>query len=279
MFMTVKEKMIEQETFAQNKAFKSTVQIFHGIRPSGSGVLFQHNSGHYLISAGHVLEGFAIGESYIPGEGDERIQLTNGDLITTKVPTGGNREDDLIDISIFKLNTSSSEAISKRSSFLTTEDILINNRKLLESYEYYCFGYPISNTQAHAETKTHKVIPLGFRTKAHTGDTYGVKNFPKYSKFKVIYDQERLQSLNMAAFDPKGISGSGLWEIPFADFCITGIESCKLVGILTDHYMFGNNLIVATRMDLITEIIRQRFDPSIEKSQVIKVNIDGEHFT
>jgi hypothetical protein len=65
--------------------------------------------------------------------------------------------------------------------------------------------------------------------------------------------------------DPYGMSGGGLWYIP-ADG--NGSTRKKLVGILTEW--FDKNYLIATKIDVFTEIIRTEYKLNIEESEYVR---------
>lgn len=131
-----------------NEIIKSSFQIFlynseGKYQPVGSGVFINLNDKYYYITAAHVLdEGI---KNLFVFVGDEGITL-GGKLFITDLPKNQDRENDKIDVAIFKINDEHIEKLNKYYTFIKMDDISINHR-FIEARNYLIVGYPGSQTK------------------------------------------------------------------------------------------------------------------------------------
>jgi hypothetical protein len=93
----------------------------------------------------------------------------------------------------------------------------------------------------------------------------------------VHYDKKKVKDNKTGKIfigpDPFGISGSGLWfTLPQAKAIGEPIEK-KLVAIMTEWPKRNRKYWIGTRIDIITEVIRQKYNLNIEPSKIVRVNI------
>lgn len=247
------------ETFC-DFAKKFTCQLFYGLNCIGSGILLKIDDDYFLVSAAHVIEENKIRQMFIPN-GKEFIAI-EGDFKGIALEEGQNREDDKIDLAVVKLATHVVIEISSIFEFLSLDRIDINHN--ISNLNDYClYGFPNIWTEKIVENQEFKSMPLFLRTQLNIEQKRTVPKYVKNSKLIVEYGGSPNHPV------AKGLSGSGLWFLPQNS---DGIEDISLVGILTDCFEY-DKVITATRIDILTEILRQRFGVNIEKSKIIKVNI------
>lgn len=231
------------------------------ISPLDSGVLLQINENYYLCTAAHTYYKEEVGNigTFI----GEDFYVLQGEL--SLLPIDASRENDKADIAVCKLTNEVVEDLKIKYKFLPLERVCINH-KLQEENRYFMLGYPVTKTKKNVSTKTIKVKPFKFVTK-------GIISSNRYEKigcdFLVNYliDFHRYKVTNLkskrklTAPKPEGNSGTGLWFF-------NGKE-LVLVGIMIE-YDNKESVFIGTRIDLVTELIRIRFDSTIPQSTVIK---------
>jgi hypothetical protein len=226
-----------------------------------------------MVTAAHV-----IAEDYdniyimLP---DKELQL-GGLLHTTPIPAGGTRDDDKIDIAVMELEDSVVADVLSSFKFIELRNIGIGH-KLVNSHYYLSVGYPATKTKKLWSKDEISAIPYPYQTEPETSFEYERLGFRNYLHIAVKFDGLVTSESNPAEHAaPKmnGVSGSGLW---FLKGLATPsmVEQKQLVGIIIERESKDrqNKALIATRVDVVTEFIRQRFGLSIPKSTVVKVNI------
>lgn len=242
-------------------AKKFTCQLYYGLKNIGSGVLLKVDEDYFLVSAAHVLEEKMIREMFIPN-GTELIPI-EGDFKGIALKEGQKRENDKIDIAVVRLAATIIKEINSIFEFLEINSIELNHN-ITNLKEYCLYGFPNIWTEKIPEYKEFKTKPLQLRTQINREQTRTVPQYAENSKLIVEYGSNPSHPV------AKGLSGSGLWYCPLNSI---NNEAIKLVGILTDCFSY-DNVITVTRVDVLTEILRQKFELNIEQSKIIKVNIE-----
>lgn len=253
----MKEYLEKQLQYCGNKALKSTCQLFYKAKSIGSGVFVQIGNDKYLISAAHVLEPEYVGQMTIPN-GEILIEI-EGNLMVTKVPKGGCREDDEIDLGIVKLTEDCSKEIEKRFRFLAITDIDFEHIEL-ESHQYMFCGYPVETTKVE-EMKANP-IPLKVRTKIVKKKFQTVPTYVVGSKWILDFDRSRQFNISKHEIEspphPKGVSGAGLWSIPVNLNIPFEETEMKLIGIMTDYFEMGDHAVCATNINIVMQAIKNK---------------------
>lgn len=270
--MIIKDKMREQIEATSTLAQKYTCQLFYNLKRIGSGFFIQIDTEYFLISAAHVLELQFIEGMKFPN-GKELIPI-NGHLLITMPPEGFSRTSDKIDFSVVKLNQETVDEVKKQFEFLSADHIEIDH-KPQEAPQYLLFGYPNDWTTVIAEKEQIIPKPLIMRTKMIDIDTINLESYEKGSKFAVEFDPLKFQSddgdSEKKLPNPKGMSGSALWYIPFKKFVESGEVEIKLIGLVTDYHGGRDNVIAATSISVITRAIRDKLKAN-NKELKIKTN-------
>ncbi|MBF8151312.1 hypothetical protein ITJ86_15500 [Winogradskyella sp. F6397] len=250
-----------------------TCQLFNNYQIIGSGVFVVVDKQYFLISSAHVINTNVVKAMRVS---DGKDLFTLKGIITNTIVK--NKKNDEIDIVVFKLDDETVENIKTIFNFMNLHDLELNH-KISDKREYYLFGYPNEWTRTFYESEDNKgyiPTPLILRVKSKSGKFIKVPDYKKNSKIIVDYNNNdynnELDSKYSTLPNPKGLSGCGLWYMPMKENVIDGKKYIKLVGIVTDFY-FQDNAITVTVIDIITEVLRQRFDKNVEQSQLIKVNL------
>ena len=274
--MDIRDLKSSFHEFAENSAKKilnSTCQFFYDGNKGhpigeGTGVLIEIDNKGFLVSAAHVLEKKDV---YLLQENYE-ISL-GGKKFYTPIPEDSKREDDQIDIGVLELNTEDHERFKEFFEFISLDKIEVNHHVTKDNY-YMAIGFPSSKTDRTDSVEYIKSKPFIFTTQAienedliKQGYSYSDNIFVEYNKKEV---QEPGKNHLQIGPDPDGNSGGGLWHIVKnpGEFNIEIFENYfpyKLVGILIEHKR-REKVMIATRIDHVTEFIRKQFNLRIPKS-------------
>ena len=260
-----------------NSILESTIQFFKDNAkgepaPTGCGLLVSLADKFFMLTAAHV-----IAEDY----NNVFIILPNkehklgGILHFTPLPANGKREDDKIDIAVMELDASVVAEILSIHKFITLDNIEIGHKDVKNSY-YLSVGYPATKTKKVWGKAKISAIPYPYQTELEPNFNFENFGFAPNSHIAVKFDGKVTSGKNNIIHKSpqmNGISGSGLWFLK--DFAKPEmIKNRQLVGLIIERVNKSNNqALIATRIDLITEFIRQHFNLSIPKSKAtIKAN-------
>jgi hypothetical protein len=239
----------------------------------GTGVFLQIENSHFLITAAHVAEDLNYQLSV--GIDEHTIHTIGGQLITNN--PGISRSLDKLDICILKISEESVERISSHYSFLDSNDLGINHEfKPMPMYEL--LGYPA--TKSKFNKFLNRLISRSYQyiTMPAIDVTYSDYGCTEWQNVILCYNRKKVKnySTGQHQIGPKlsGISGCGLWYTP-PNALSANTTTTKLVAIITEWPdKFNRTVLISTRIDVVTEIIRQRFDFNIEKSKILSINIE-----
>lgn len=252
--------MVGQLQYCGNEVLKSTCQIFKKAQAFGSGLLIEVKGNHFLISAAHVLEPEFVDQMTIPN-GEELIPI-NGELYTTPIPESGNRKDDKVDIAIVKLTKECKDDLARRFRFLSSSEFDSEHTEV-PSHQYMFCGYPVETTEVKNMEMRILPKPLKVRTKITNKELTKVPDYSDTPKWVLEY--RRIAQLNISTDQvtvsphPKGVSGGGLWLIPCNPNIPIEETNTKLIGIMTDYFDGSDEVVTATDISIITNIIEKHF--------------------
>ncbi len=241
-------------------------------QPYGSGVFIEIDGSKFLITAAHVVD--EMEDDIYVGIGTHQLLKLGGDLTKNIAPE--HRDDDKIDISILKLNDETIYKLGNSYEFINQNELGINHEfKLLPMYT--SVGFPASKSKYNSYKDEIKSKPFIYTTMPAEPAIYDKLKCKSYSNVIVHYDKGKVKDYATGQFligpDPFGISGSGLWFTPSQLKAKGEHINKKLVAIMTEWPKENRKFWIATRIDVITEIIRQKYNLILEKSEVVKVNI------
>ena len=240
--------------------------------PYGSGVFIIIDNEKFLLTAAHVTDE-KENDIYV-GIGTNTLLKLGGDLIRN-IPSGS-RKDDRVDISILKLNNETIEKLGNNYQFIEQNELGINHEfKLLPMYQ--SVGFPATKSKYNPFKNEIKSVPFLYTTMPASKEVYRELDCDINSNVIVHYDKKRVKDYSTGNIikgpDSYGISGSGLWFTPVQQKIIGKKADKKLVSILTDWPTENRKYWIGTRIDIFTEVIRQKFNLNIEASTVVKVNL------
>ena len=273
-FQAYKNELIRATT---NSILKSTIQFFYDNekgeqKATGSGLLIKVTEKYFMLTAAHV-----IAEDYnniyviLP---EKELQL-GGQLHFTPLPPSGKREDDKIDIAVMELPDNVVADLLSIFQFITLDNIGIGHKNPDNGY-YLSVGYPATKTKKVWNKNEISSEPFTYQTEINDNFDFDKTGFSPPTHIAVEFDgkvkSEKNENIHKAP-ELNGISGSGLWFLQ--DFATPNMVNNKqLVGLVIERVnTVKNKALIATRIDLVTEFIRQRFKLDIPKSKTIKVNL------
>ncbi|MFH6991054.1 hypothetical protein [Flavobacterium sp. FlaQc-48] len=234
----------------------------------GTGVFIQIQDHYFLISAAHVFDKYS--ELFIFLSRDYEIIRPGG---TTYNHNAANRDKDTIDIGVLKLDKECVPHLLRTYNFLQADDLAINH--IFQSEEYYTFlGYPATKSKKKYKTDIFDSTSFFHFTTPERNEDYS--KFDRNPAVNVVTSYNRKLSFNhkkyMFGTGPElhGISGCGLWFTDPLDLS-TGIIKPKLTAIMTDWPIKNRDIIIGTRIDVITGIIKKNLDIDFPESKIVRV--------
>ena len=171
--------------------------------------------------------------------------------------------DDSLDIAIVKFNPTVYKHLLENGNVFLTLNNLRTIPSLTEADVLLIAGYTASKTKIDIKKKGLVFRPLLLQTapfikklksKAFNQGFHHIAKFP----IKSLIDIRNGRKIR--APKPHGISGSGLWLYPIADD--QNFEPI-LIGILSEYHE-NEAVLVATKIDLFLDLLRQRFVGSLQ---------------
>ena len=264
-------------------ARKSTIPLFHNNKPEwkesipelvGTGVLIELDSSCYIVTAAHVVQGYALKEPRNSNKSEDdyddpsEVSLTLNNIgfyydesyyplqrvVFTNTKSG--KIETNVDLAVIFLDLDSAKELKQSFIFITIDRIKLDHDVNTEN-RYYILGYPASGTDIVESKKQVKLEPFEYVTNGvlphdlseiECDIRYNILVF--YDKGKIV-DTRSGQSLK--DFAPQGISGCGLW---YND----GKMSLKLIGVMIEDKSIKEDqpLMMATRIDEVVAIIRSK---------------------
>lgn len=239
----------------------------------GSGILLKIADSYFLATASHNLED--LNSLFIPTP-PNLYQPIVGKKYRT-IGASSVYQDDKIDIAVIKLDEKSVNQISTHYSFLDGQHIEIGH-KIAERMAYIMIGYPKGRTKRNPKDKITKCNPFTYHTTPKNQQSYKDLGCNPLHHILVEYDINNLNtqkaSGKMPGPKPKGMSGGALFHVPFQKNVGQNDKIMfYLVGILRYFHLNDKKVIIATRIDFLTELIRESFNLNIPKSPIINANI------
>jgi len=236
--------------------------------PIASSFLLKFENSYFLITASHVVP-----NGNITGLGlffNSTFFNLDGECLYTKTK---NIEDDKLDILIVKLSELFIKEIGAAFLFFDINNINVDIADVSGDC-YLVIGYPITRIKLNIAQKKELKFPFIFRTniqqqnKIHkhlkTNENYNLIFY--YGKHDI---QNSKTGISQEGPKPNGLSGCGVWLI--TDLLDTTFSSFMPVSMLIE-YDAKFNVFVTTRIRLITESIRNKWQ--IEIQQTKKFHLD-----
>ena len=236
-----------------------------------SSILVKWQNNHFLVTSGHTLRQFKPTEL---GLIFNRTFLTIGGYHGTS--NSDKIVNDKIDIGFYHL---SEEFLTQLSDNFQFYDLALFDfdHEDTDDDDYLIVGHSITRTKIRPDKNKILLAPFLFRTKMKKGDKLYEKTKTRHIvNFLLDYRRRKIKDLLpdkiVQGPEPAGLSGCGVWKI--SNPLTHDINTIKYhpTGIIIEYYS-ELNLLIGTRMRIITEVLRKTYDQSIPTSKTIKVNI------
>ena len=237
--------------------------------PNASGVLLKVKGQYYLITAGHVLQGNNPEDIGIMI--DSTFHILNG--FVKYVNPSESKEADKVDIAVWKLDDIVARDLETRYQFLTFEKIDYQH-EVDSGSKYLIVGFPWRETKEDKASKKLKVTSFIFLTKEAGTESYKQLKFEKHSNLLLDYRQKKVKNFDTGHVQqnksPEGISGCGVRYIPKYFNPKGRVPDFKLIGHVIEQNK-EKTILIATRIHLVTEVLRRDFGLDIPPSTITKL--------
>jgi len=250
---------------------KTTSKVASPYEAIGSSVLLRIKGRHFLITAGHIIKDYKIGKIGFLEE--EPFQILSGRFIYSDPDY--DKLSKYTDIAICELNNESRSYLTKYFDFLDESEInfdyIPKNTK-----NFLLVGYPWRKTRYNFVQNKMKVIPYKFLTDIFENEvTRDLKIFRDQNLILAYTQREILNSktgLLKKSVNPEGMSGGGVWHIPNLLVEDESNAVSNLSGIIIRQDKHANRYMVATRIHIVSEMLRIYFDLDIRPSNITRLN-------
>ena len=254
-----------------HEALRATCQLFQKGKtefpvPNGCVVLFEYNSNYYCFSNAHVIADSQLGSTFFLLN-DGTSMTVGGQTFFTKLPATNRRKDDPLDIAVVKLNPIIVANLIKSGYHFISINQVKTAHTLVRKDTLLIAGYPASKTKIHPIKNKIRFNPLILRTIPFLKDLQKL-NYSIVFHHVVEYPRNTFKETTTnkitRAPKPYGISGSGLWLLNQNS---SSEYELILIGILSE-YDDNRALLISTKVDLFIDLLRQKFDHTIQNQGV-----------
>ena len=184
----------------------------------GTGLLLNTELDHVLVTAAHVLDGFRKDRTYYIYAGPAVKRAIAGEVLFSKLPTSGSRDDDLVDTAVVILEGSADElppfvAVGKESLPIS----LVVPQGVPRAEKRYAFlGFPASKADTNRVEKNVSSSSYAYLGSSASSETYAQLGFDEAFHVILPFHKRNVVTLDGAKFNfpsLKGMSGSPLWEL------------------------------------------------------------------
>jgi hypothetical protein len=222
----------------------------------GSAVLLDAGEHAFVLTASHVLDHESSGELLL-GRIGSAVSL-RGPRALTRIPPGGSREDDHVDLAMVHLTDTA------RASFLPEEFI---NLSQLHSGppvdgDFILAGYPISQQPKRLIPGDDSVRLYGLLAGEEESPTYVKDRYDRENSLLLRFKKEdtwRKGVGRAVAPDLYGVSGCGIWHLKD----LTAASKPRLCAIAIEWHRGNAKRILGTRIRVALEELARRF-PEID---------------
>src|ERR1043166_1406551 len=210
----IADRVLERVEQCLTTPLRATAPVLQ-VRPKGgvefiaSAVLLDAGAHAFALTASHVLDKEPGGELLLGRKGDA-VSL-RGPRALTRIPAGGTRDDDHIDLAMVHLTD------KVRSSFDRDEFIQVGQLYLGPSQagDFIVAGYPITHQPRVLAPGNDTAHLYGLLAEELAPDTYRHSGFDRGTSLLLGFDQKRTWRKGVgAATAPRlyGVSGGGVWK-------------------------------------------------------------------
>jgi hypothetical protein len=235
--------------------------------PVSSGLFLKFRKNRFLVTAAHTHKQYSdkgLGIFF------KKTFVTIGSSYVLSSPE--DTEGDRIDICAYNLSDEFLVLIGDNFSFFDLESIntdFVNDPKDL----MLIFGHPLTRIAFNERTKKVTSAPFIFRTDSVSEESIHKKLcVKKFSHQLLFYDKSRIRKLGSDSRaqgpKPNGLSGCGVWHL--SEIIVPDPESIHFrpTGILIEYFE-EHKAFVITRLNVISEILRNKFNIDLPKSKTV----------
>lgn len=237
----------------------------------GSAVLIKLNDRYFLITTGHIIIENKVGKIGFLEEGTFHILGGDFKYINPDLDT----ESKYTDLAICEPDFESKEFLTKHFDF-------IDGTKLNFDYQpkndknFLLVGFPWRKTKFNFVKQKIKVIPFKFLTDICKNNQIS-KEIESYRDQCLVLNYPQRQIIDIKtgekkrAVTPEGFSGCGVWHIP--NIFVENMDNAiaNLAGIVIRQDEFTKRYIIATRIHIVSEILRLHFDLNLKPSMISRI--------
>lgn len=184
----------------------------------GSGLLLNTQISHVLVTAAHVLDGIREGRSYYMYIAPATKRAIVGDVLLSKIPSSGIRDDDLVDIAVVILEGSGDELPPFDQ---VGKDSLPINRVMVQGIpraerRYAFLGFPASKAKVNRVEKYVSSSSYAYLSSSESIEAYGRLGLEEEFHIVLPFHKRNIVTLNATKVNfpsLEGMSGSPLWEL------------------------------------------------------------------
>lgn len=243
-------------------------------KPYASGVFMKIDNDYFLLTAGHVVDDCEE-NIYIGIKQEEPLLRLGGEWIKNIPET--TRKNDKIDAAVLKLDECTINKIGESYHFIDFSEIGINHTSK-QLPMYLSLGFPATMSKFNSYKNKMVSKPFQYITMCAKEEEYAKLECDTIINIVVCYDKKNVVDYSSGEKkngpDPFGISGSGLWYVPETEVLKTSDINKKLVAIMTEWPINNRQYWIGTRIDVFTEMIRNRFNLDIPKSELINLSLE-----
>ncbi len=271
MVLNLKEENQKTTELLSQELLKYTPLLYenHSIEPIpiSSSLLIQLNNTNYLVTAAHVLKNKKKIAIFL----ENRFLILDGTPVYTN--TDSDNDNNKVDLAIWKLTRENADSMSLKYNFFLLDKYCFDF-EVKKDHQYIVFGYPLTQIKFIREEKKYKIKPFFHQTNVSSNSKYNKLNFDQRSHIVLEYNKKEVENFekNIIYRGPNlnGISGCGIWPSPELNLTEGQKTPFFPIGIVIEYHS-NSDAIVATRINVLTELIRNKFDSSLQKSQIIKI--------
>ncbi len=233
---------------------------------NGSGVLIRSVNKHFLVTATHVVNLPEIKGLYTLGKDKTMASLATSVDVKRFVDAPAIKR---ADTTVFELSTEIIDQLDYRLEFLTEDNINLTALVLDKKLNYLPVGIPgylaDDPKRYHENRLSYRGIPTNlsdykwYKKHKFTPGDHILVDLPKFINDPVTGSKVKM-------FNPKGISGGGLWLIPKQSHPLSQVPNFLLTGILIEQVLTGHRCMAATNIIKVFEFLKSGFGAIFTKN-------------
>jgi hypothetical protein len=230
-------------------------------RPEAHGSALVVSAGRdvFLVSAAHVFDPLGARQGMYIHSTPATKRWLQGELKRTPIPHGKTREDDSIDIGVFRLSDVSLPPYPEANCYPLPIEMLLHSALPREGKHYLALGYPWRRTKVNTQRKDVTAMPYANYAPSVNSTSYGkLKLDPRlhiamsFHHGNVVGKLGRRQKFP----NPEGMSGSPVWLLRDGARGDLAWDKAPVVGILIE-YRAEDKILLATDIGVALHMIAE----------------------